>query len=1330
MKCTQNINEYNESKISTFRSNLIDVFTALGGEVDCLIKSNKIGTLISQSINNEKRNAARNAVSRVRERLDDKLQQHRHLLDGFLSQSRQNLGTFFNLLFADETTEELIARRETDDGLTSHSPPGAWKDHLDVLKDDVVGFVDTIRRYEITQTNIDRQLDRMENILNITDALQDNESDDDEYVDEVISDSDDEMDETDETDVPEQTTVMEMANMPDNSMAISSNETIESNDWQQHFHDAMKGRWTRLGKILSRRRNINIDHPGRIPDTLRQLLSASKHTLVNTTTQKRMRRKGISYLGVCIAPSQKLSAIRSTNLAKLPEIVPKTYNSDKVVAVSYGAKDLYCKIVSDLVDAFHNEVIHNTTKEHPLMIRGVMWGDSTGKMGQKGHLFAITHGVMYDPKLFKKPFAIECRARYLSFLGYLKEHTCEFDQVLEDEGQNIFDCSRAVQELLLKDGTVLYFRVMINRIKGDAPFLQQVIGNNTGNADDACYLCDSSKKIDWCPSGLGSHVMKSIYRCAMISNEIDEDNKTISGIKRFPPIMLAFKHRLDETVVKEYWDSVMIVADSLHYQKNHFESWRPCLDVVLNDVDTTTKTEISNREKECLNGGNALTLKKNRYYKKLLENVMNNYISPLDELKQKLIQKKMHNTAMRIDMIQYYIRYTAEISMLLNRAYDEITAEDMLRMHISTYNKYQMCAAIWRDQNKVKLYEHIEYEHLPLQFQSKEQLNNTTDQDEAIWRSLRTMHHCLGGRMYYESNEENNENVPYEMDCDDKEMQSELHSCILESGSLKKWDSVPKFIELALRKLPIHKELNNLFGPARRDECKSSVASRSNYEWLDLKIPLKYAVNTVSGQKWNMFVNRIWDIVNEMTSAGWVIYRDAKWIGFCKQSDLEADAGRTVVKSLAELKDDNHQFNRVFIDMWNCSDINCRYDWTNSQQILLNFSNSTVDMSDSDSDDDDDETFLISEEGRSQFRTTFGPRIQHYLVAESILDRTPTSQFATTFKAFCAGRQSHGKQLRCTKGSILKYLRESGYDETLQLLSHVPGELRNIEWKFHLVAPTHSSTSISTPTLTSTPCLSMTLCRSFHTEKELNISVILGVSSDLFTSCVDNNTGCTIIEQFGLNQDHMNIIRGCSQLHNNGWIDARSIEANLTLLCARYSDVQACVLSSYLLDDLNNRNRICPSHISNTSEARVILHMFNNGGHWNLGVNIVNQGVGLFLDSLGSTVSYEQFCDFIQQVQEHELCPTHLKKETSWYNCTHDIRFQIDSMSCGVFVMMFAELLLIGCNIQEIVNRVHSILSESTSAHDQLVRWWREMIAKRLSHYLAECNIRNHVVES
>ncbi len=77
------------------------------------MKANKIRTLITQSISNEKRNIVRNAVRRVREMLNDNLQQHRYLLDGFLTHSRQNLATFFNLLFTEETTEgKIIIRKQ------------------------------------------------------------------------------------------------------------------------------------------------------------------------------------------------------------------------------------------------------------------------------------------------------------------------------------------------------------------------------------------------------------------------------------------------------------------------------------------------------------------------------------------------------------------------------------------------------------------------------------------------------------------------------------------------------------------------------------------------------------------------------------------------------------------------------------------------------------------------------------------------------------------------------------------------------------------------------------------------------------------------------------------------------------------------------------------------------------------------------------------------------------------------------------------------------------------------------------------------------------------
>jgi hypothetical protein len=60
----------------------------------------------------------------------------------------------------------------------------------------------------------------------------------------------------------------------------------------------------------------------------------------------------------------------------------------------------------------------------------------------------------------------------------------------------MFDCSHPVQEVQLSDGTIFYFQVRILKIKGDAHFLQILCGNQGDNADEACFLCDASRKLD------------------------------------------------------------------------------------------------------------------------------------------------------------------------------------------------------------------------------------------------------------------------------------------------------------------------------------------------------------------------------------------------------------------------------------------------------------------------------------------------------------------------------------------------------------------------------------------------------------------------------------------------------------------------------------------------------------------------------------------------------------------------------------------------------------------------------------------------------------------
>lgn len=72
-------------------------------------------------------------------------------------------------------------------------------------------------------------------------------------------------------------------------------------------------------------------------------------------------------------------------------------------------------------------------------------------------------------------------------------------------------------------------------------------------------------------------------------------------------------------------------------------------------------------------------------------------------------------------------------------------------------------------------------------------------------------------------------------------------------------------------------------------------------------------------------------------------------------------------------------------------------------------------------------------------------------------------------------------------------------------------------------------------------------------------------------------------------------------------------------------------------------------------------------------------------------------------------------KIDKWYNITAKITCQLDSSACGIFILVYSELILVGCTPQEIL----SLMSfTTTNLHDDMVIRWRNIIADRLEHIL------------
>lgn len=237
---------------------------------------------------------------------------------------------------------------------------------------------------------------------------------------------------------------------------------------------------------------------------------------------------------------------------------------------------------------------------------------------------------------------------------------------------------------------------------------------------------------------------------------------------------------------------------------------------------------------------------------------------------------------------------------------------------------------------------------------------------------------------------------------------------------------------------------------------------------------------------------------------------------------------------------------------------------------------------------------------------------------------------------------------------------------------------------------------------------------------------LLGRNRDDFTTLLDRHEGRLVVSQLkiiypGISKHRLSVIKNegiCEVTNMKGWVCSDMIFAYISLLIKAYS-VDASVLNPEAYMDLEasvkNGSGTVTDAVRVACLSKVIFYPYNTGSHWILAVFDLNQRIGLFFDSYGSNESFKLFLHHQNMLVNHILCPTSLATVKKWFNITSGHVFQKDISSCGIFTMLFAELLLVGYTPYEII--MEALRSFKDQMKSPSVLQVRKCMANRLEYY-------------
>ncbi len=652
------------------------------------------------------------------------------------------------------------------------------------------------------------------------------------------------------------------------------------------------GNWTKIGLQIFEQLGINDIKSGSISRNIKRILLENDIS-VNVAT--RYRRKKVKIGSQTLNFSMNVKEIRDENLLLVATPKPVIVDDqDDVLGVQLDIIESFEKVLLYLLK--HNcfsKYCLQSAKFQGADLQASYWGDATGNIGSKDSLFCTSYGLINNlNKCFKPEKARLVNRRYLGFMGYFKENTKHFDTAIKLLGESIYQVGTHEFKVHYKQ-EYYTFRIRVTKLKGDAPFIQKVLGNSQGG-NEACFLCDQHKS-EWLVKFFNTGKSKTILSMCTEYNE--------KHTPKVPKLLVSFLDKLDDQLVKDIFSNIEVVIDSLHLVKNLFENVRESvmnyLQTYLNESLRTEFIELHFDiiKKESIEiGGDLTKLKKVRYYRKVLSNVDEVYLKTISSVQDTILnsstisQSHKNEAKVFLDIIKQIFCFLAEMTYYLYKS--NITNPEIVRYGFVTFQLFHLLEKI--PTYSMKLYDHITYNHSFDFVKTQTQSENSNEQDECIFKFVRIVMHLFGGRQYFK----------------------EKYSTIIESDIIdqaksgmksKQWERVPKLFELIWRRLEAKKELSEKFGNTSHANNHNTFKQWSSHNYSEISIPKSMMENYTENKKWDNFVDKIYPYIVLCVNHQ-LIENDKK----IQLLEINHVGDSTVINSISECKKCATLINRQF----------------------------------------------------------------------------------------------------------------------------------------------------------------------------------------------------------------------------------------------------------------------------------------------------------------------------------------------------------------------------------------------------------------------------------